>query len=45
MVNEPIASSLAHFEQEVNRSIHETLGGSPTIRRRIGPSCYRPGGR
>jgi hypothetical protein len=25
MVNKPIASSLAHFEQEVNRSIHETL--------------------
>ena len=25
MVNQPIASSLAHFEQEVNRAIHETL--------------------
>ena len=25
MANEPIESSLAHFEQEVNRSIHETL--------------------
>ena len=24
-MNEPIASSLAHFEREVNRSIHETL--------------------
>jgi hypothetical protein len=25
MVNEPIESSLAHFEREVNRSIQETL--------------------
>jgi hypothetical protein len=25
MVNEPIEGSLAHFEREVNRSIHETL--------------------
>jgi len=25
MVNEPIESSLAHFERELNRSIQETL--------------------